>query len=143
MPTYLPSVKTLGARWHVIDANGKVLGRVATDAAKLLQGKHKAVYTPFLDTGDHVVILNVAKVKLTGSKETQKVYHRHSGYPGGLREDRAKEVRAENPIRMVEQAVRGMLPKSKLGDAMYRKLKVYAGDKHPHAAQQPTAFEVA
>jgi large subunit ribosomal protein L13 len=143
MPTYLPSVKTLGARWHVIDANGKVLGRVATDAAKLLQGKHKAIYTPFLDTGDHVVILNVAKVKLTGRKETQKVYQRHSGYPGGLREDRAKEVRAENPIRMVEQAVRGMLPKSKLGDAMYRKLKVYAGDKHPHAAQQPTAFEVA
>lgn len=143
MPTYLPSVKTLGARWHVIDASGKVLGRVATDAAKLLQGKHKAIYTPFLDTGDHVVILNVAKVKLTGSKETQKVYHRHSGYPGGLREDRAKEVRAENPIRLVEHAVRGMLPKSKLGDAMYRKLKVYAGDKHPHAAQQPTAFEVA
>ena len=143
MPTYLPSVKTLGARWHVIDANGKVLGRVATDAAKLLQGKHKAVYTPFLDTGDHVVILNVAKVKLTGRKETQKVYHRHSGYPGGLREDRAKEVRAENPIRLVEHAVRGMLPKSKLGDAMYRTLKVYAGDKHPHAAQQPTAFEVA
>ncbi len=143
MPTYLPSVKTLGARWHVIDANGKVLGRVATDAAKLLQGKHKAIYTPFLDTGDHVVILNVAKVKLTGSKETQKVYHRHSGYPGGLREDRAKEVRAENPIRLVEHAVRGMLPKSKLGDAMYRKLKVYAGDKHSHAAQQPTAFEVA
>ena len=142
MQTYVPSVKTMPSKWHVIDANGKVLGRIATDAAKLLQGKHKAIYTPYLDTGDHVVILNVAKVKLTGRKDDQKVYHHHSGYPGGLRTDRAKVVRAENPIRMVEQAVRGMLPKSKLGDAMYRKLKVYASDTHPHAAQQPTVFEV-
>jgi len=130
-------------KWHVIDANGKVLGRIATDAAKLLQGKHKAIYTPYLDTGDHVVILNVAKVKLTGRKEDQKVYHRHSGYPGGLREDRAKVVRAVKPERMMEEAVRGMLPKSKLGDAMFRKLKVYSGDKHPHTAQSPTVFEVA
>jgi len=143
MPTYVPDVKTMPVKWHVIDANGKVLGRIATDAAKLLQGKHKAIYTPYLDTGDHVVILNVAKVKLTGRKEEQKVYHHHSGYPGGLREDRAKVVRAENPLRLMESAVRGMLPKSKLGDAMYRKLKVYASDKHPHAAQQPTVFEVA
>lgn len=143
MQTYVPCVKDMPTKWHVIDANGRVLGRVATDAARLLQGKHKAIYTPYLDTGDHVVILNVAKVKLTGRKEEQKVYHRHSGYPGGLREDRAKVVRADKPERMMEQAVRGMLPKSKLGDAMYRKLKVYAGDKHPHAAQQPTAFEVA
>ena len=122
----------------MIDAKGKVLGRVATDAARLLQGKHKATYTPFLDTGDHVVIVNVAKVKLTGRKEEQKVYRRHSGYPGGLREERAKVVRAAKPERLMEEAVRGMLPKSKLGDAMFRKLKVYAGDKHPHAAQQPT-----
>ena len=142
MSTYVPSVKTLTDRWHVIDANGKVLGRVATSAAKLLQGKHKAVYTPFLDTGDHVVILNAGLVKLTGRKEDQKVYHRHSGYPGGLREDRAKVVRVAQPVRLVEEAVRGMLPKSKLGDAMFRKLKVYASDKHPHAAQQPTAIEV-
>ena len=97
MPTYVPPVKTLPAKWHVIDANGKVLGRIATDAAKLLQGKHKAIYTPYLDTGDHVVILNVAKVKLTGRKEEQKVYQRHSGYPGGLREDRAKVVRTDTP----------------------------------------------
>ena len=143
MPTYVPPVKTMPTKWHVIDANGRVLGRIATDAAKLLQGKHKAIYTPYLDTGDHVVILNVAKVKLTGRKEDQKVYHRHSGYPGGLREDRAKVVRVEKPARMMEEAVRGMLPKSKLGDAMYRKLKVYAGDKHPHTAQSPTVFEVA
>ncbi len=94
MPTYVATPKTMTSRWHVIDANGKVLGRVATDAARLLQGKHKATYTPFLDTGDHVVIVNVAKVKLTGRKEEQKIYRRHSGYPGGLREDRAKVVRA-------------------------------------------------
>ena len=97
MPTYVATPKSVTSRWHVIDANGKVLGRIATDAAKLLQGKHKAIYTPFLDTGDHVVIVNVAKVKLTGRKEDQKVYQRHSGYPGGLREDRAKVVRAREP----------------------------------------------
>jgi large subunit ribosomal protein L13 len=143
MPTYVPPVKSMPTKWHVIDANGRVLGRVATSAAKLLQGKNKSIYTPYLDTGDHVVIVNVAGVKLTGRKEDQKVYQRHSGYPGGLREDRAKVVRATNPVRMMEEAVRGMLPKSKLGDAMYRKLKVYANDKHPHTAQSPTAFEVA
>ncbi len=103
MPTYVPSPKTLTSRWHVIDANGKVLGRIATDAAKLLQGKHKPTYTPFIDTGDHVVILNAAKVKLTGRKEEQKVYRRHSGYEGGLREERAKVVRAEHPVRLVEE----------------------------------------
>ena len=130
-------MKTLPAKWHVIDAKGRVLGRVATSAARLLQGKHKAAYTPFLDTGDHVVILNVAKVKLTGRKEEQKIYQRHSGYPGGLREERAKIVRAAQPVRLMEEAVRGMLPKSKLGDAMFRKLKVYANDKHPHTAQLP------
>lgn len=143
MPTYVPPVKSRTAKWHVIDANGKVLGRVATSAAKILQGKHTAAYTPYLDMGDHVVILNVAKVKLTGRKEDQKVYQRHSGYPGGLRTDRAKVVRATQPVRLMEEAVRGMLPKSKLGDAMYRKLNVYAGDKHPHIAQSPTVFEVA
>jgi large subunit ribosomal protein L13 len=143
MPTYVPPVKNQSAKWHVIDANGQVLGRIATSAAKILQGKHTAAYTPYLDTGDHVVILNVAKVKLTGRKEDQKVYQRHSGYPGGLRTDRAKVVRATQPVRMMEEAVRGMLPKSKLGDAMFRKLKVYANDKHPHIAQSPTVFEVA
>ena len=143
MPTYVPPVKSMPIKWHVIDADGKVLGRIASSAAKILQGKHKAIYTPYLDTGDHVVILNVAKVKLTGRKDEQKVYQRHSGYPGGLREDRAKVVRAVKPARMMEEAVRGMLPKSKLGDAMFRKLKVYADGKHPHAAQSPTVFEVA
>jgi large subunit ribosomal protein L13 len=143
MRTFTASPDAGARRWHVIDADGKVLGRVATVAAKLLQGKHKPTYTPFLDTGDHVVIVNAERVKLTGRKETQKVYRRHSGYEGGLREDRAKEVRQRTPLRMVEEAVRGMLPKTKLGDAMYRKLKVYAGAKHPHAAQKPSQLEVA
>ena len=143
MPTYVPPVKSMPTKWHVIDANGKVLGRVATDAAKLLQGKHKAIYTPYLDTGDHVVILNVAKVKLTGRKEDQKIYRQHSGYEGGLREERARLVRQRHPERLVEDAVRGMLPKTKLGEAMYRKLKVYAGPDHPHTAQKPSKLEVA
>jgi len=127
-------------RWHIIDADGQVLGRIATEAARLLQGKHKAVYTPFIDTGDHVVVVNAAKVKLTGRKEDQKIYRQHSGYEGGLREERARLVRQRKPERLVEDAVRGMLPKTKLGEAMYRKLKVYAGPDHPHAAQKPSAF---
>ena len=130
-------------RWHVIDAEGQVLGRLATAAARLLQGKHKATYTPFIDTGDHVVVVNAAKVKLTGRKEDQKIYRQHSGYEGGLREERAAVVRKRQPARLVEEAVRGMLPKSKLGEAMYRKLKVYAGPDHPHSAQKPSKLEVA
>lgn len=143
MGSYIATPKDVTSRWHVIDAGGQVLGRVATQAAKLLQGKHKATYTPFIDTGDHVVIINAATVKLTGNKEDQKMYRRHSGYLGGLREERAKVVRQARPERLMEEAVRGMLPKTKLGDAMYRKLKVYAGKDHPHAAQQPTVYEVA
>jgi len=131
------------ARWHVIDADGQVLGRIATAASRLLQGKHKAVYTPFIDTGDFVVVVNAAKVKLTGRKEDQKIYRQHSGYEGGLREERARLVRQRKPEKLVEDAVRGMLPKTKLGDAMYRKLKVYAGPDHPHAAQKPSKLEVA
>jgi len=143
MRTEVPNASRVEHRWHVIDAQGRVLGRVATEAARLLQGKHKATYTPFLDFGDHVVIVNAGKVKLTGRKEDQKIYRRHSGYEGGLREERARDVRARRPIRIVEEAVRGMLPKTKLGDAMYRKLKVYEGADHPHAAQKPTRREVA
>ncbi|MBL8144309.1 MAG: 50S ribosomal protein L13 [Acidobacteria bacterium] len=143
MRTFVPSATTVTRRWHVIDANGQVLGRVASAAAKLLQGKHRAQYVPFLDLGDHVIIVNAATVKLTGNKETQKIYRRHSGYEGGLREERAKDVRQRHPERLIEEAVRGMLPKSTLGDAMYRKLKVYAAAEHPHSAQQPTAYEVA
>jgi large subunit ribosomal protein L13 len=129
--------------WHVIDAGDRVLGRIATVAARLLQGKHKPTYLPYLDTGDHVVVINAARVKLTGRKEDQKIYRQHSGFEGGLREERARLVRQRRPERLVEEAVRGMLPKTKLGEAMYRKLKVYAGPDHPHAAQKPSKLEVA
>jgi large subunit ribosomal protein L13 len=143
MRTFVATPKTVESRWHVIDAEAQVLGRIASTAAKLLQGKHKASYTPFIDTGDHVVVVNASKVKLTGRKEDQKIYRAHSGYEGGLREERARIVREKNPVRLVEEAVRGMLPKTTLGDAMYRKLKVYAGAEHPHAAQKPSKTEVA
>jgi large subunit ribosomal protein L13 len=143
MRTFVASAKSVDSRWHVIDAEGQVLGRIATLAARLLQGKHKPTYTPFIDTGDHVVIVNAERVKLTGAKEDQKLYRRHSGYEGGLREERAKVVRQLKPGRLVEEAVRGMLPKTKIGDAMYGKLKVYAGPAHPHAAQKPMKIEVA
>ena len=145
MSTFIPGEEhvSAGRRWHVIDADGQVLGRIATIAARLLQGKHKPSYTPFLDTGDHVVVVNAATVKLTGRKEDQKIYRQHSGYEGGLRERRARLVRERHPERLVEDAVRGMLPKTKLGDAMYRKLKVYAGPDHPHTAQKPVKLEVA
>lgn len=143
MSTYVPSALGIERRWHVIDAGEQVLGRVATVAAKLLQGKHKPGYAPFLDTGDFVIITNARQVKLSGAKEDQKLYRRHSGFEGGLRETRAKTLRQRLPARMVEEAVRGMLPKTKLGKRMYRKLKVYAGPDHPHAAQQPVRFEVS
>lgn len=143
MRTFVATSKNIESRWHVIDADAQVLGRIASTAAKLLQGKHKASYTPFIDTGDHVVVVNASKVKLTGRKEDQKIYRAHSGYEGGLREERARIVREKNPVRLVEEAVRGMLPKTTLGDAMYRKLKVYAGAEHPHAAQKPSKTEVA
>jgi large subunit ribosomal protein L13 len=143
MRTFVASAKSADSRWHVIDAKDQVLGRVATLAARLLQGKHKPTYTPFIDTGDHVVVVNADAVKLTGQKETAKVYRRHSGFEGGLREERAVDVRKRRPVRLVEEAVRGMLPKTKMGDAMYRKLKVYARAEHPHAAQQPRKIEVA
>jgi len=142
MKTAIPSPDGIDRNWHLIDAEDAVLGRVASKAAMVLMGKHKASYTPFLDTGDHVVVVNAAKVKLTGRKEDQKMYRRHSGYPGGLTETEAKKVRAVRPQRMIEEAIAGMLPKTKLGKQMYRKLKVYAGPKHPHDAQKPTAMAV-
>lgn len=143
MDTFVPTPADVERRWHVIDAGGRVLGRVATVAARLLQGKHKTRYAPFMDMGDHVVIVNAAAVKLTGRKDDQKVYRHHSGFEGGLKEERAKVLRQRRPTRMVEEAIRGMLPKTKLGDQMYRKLKVYAGPDHPHAAQKPIVLEVA
>ena len=142
MRTFVATPKSVERKWHVIDAKGQVLGRIATVAARLLQGKHRPQYTPFIDTGDHIVVVNADQVRLTGRKEEQKMYRRHSGYEGGLREERAKIVRQRRPIRLVEEAVRGMLPKTKLGNAMYRKLNVYAGPTHPHAAQKPSTLEV-
>jgi large subunit ribosomal protein L13 len=147
MGSFVPTAGSVERQWHVIDARDMVLGRVATEASRLLQGKHKAVYTPYIDTGDHVVIVNASKVRLTGRKEEQKLYRYHSGFEGGMRQERAKDLRQKNPVRMVEEAVRGMLPKTKMGEAMWRKLKVYAGADHPHAAQMPrptsTTHEVA
>jgi large subunit ribosomal protein L13 len=137
MSTHFPSAKRIERTWYLIDARDAVLGRVATKAATLLMGKHKPIYTPFLDTGDHVVIINADKVRLTGAKEEQKLYRHHTGYPGGLVETSARKMRATRPARMVELAVAGMLPKTKLGKRLYRKLKVYAGDQHPHQAQKP------
>lgn len=142
MKTFIPSAQEDSRSWFILDADGAVLGRLASKAAKMLMGKHKPTYTPFLDTGDHIIVVNAEKVRLTGAKENDKMYRRHSGYPGGLKESAAFKVRAERPARMVELAIAGMLPKTKLGKQMYRKLKVYAGPKHPHAAQQPTATAV-
>ncbi len=142
MKTAIPSPESIERTWHLIDAEDVVLGRIASKAAMILQGKHKPSYTPFLDTGDHVVVVNAAKVRLTGKKEEQKIYRRHSGYPGGLTEVQARKVRSVRPERMVEEAIQGMLPKTKLGKQMYRKLQVYAGPKHPHDAQKPQALAV-
>ncbi|MGA7617062.1 MAG: 50S ribosomal protein L13 [Thermoanaerobaculia bacterium] len=143
MRTYFPKQGDIKPHWYVIDAEGLVLGRLSTMVANLLSGKAKPTYTPFLDTGDHVIIVNAEKILLTGRKENKKLYRHHSGYPGGLKERAARFVRAEKPETMIETAVRGMLPKSKLGRKMIKKLKVYRGPQHPHEAQQPEKFEVA
>jgi len=142
MSTEFPTKNAINREWHVIDAENVVLGKLASQAAMVLMGKHKPTYTPFIDAGDHVVVINAAKVKVTGRKEEDKVYRHFTGYPGGLVEKSLKRVRAERPIRLVEDAISGMLPKTKLGKQMYRKLNVYAGDKHPHAAQKPVALTV-
>lgn len=142
MRTEIPSKREITRAWHVIDAENAVLGRIASRAAMLLMGKHKPIFSPSLDTGDHVIIVNAAKVKLTGGKEQKKVYRRHTGYPGGLIETGARRVRETRPARMVELAVSGMLPKTKLGKQMYRKLKVYAGEHHPHQAQKPASLSL-
>ena len=142
MSTEFPSKNAITRIWHVVDAEGQVLGKLASKAAFILMGKHKPSYTPFLDTGDHVVVINAAKVRLTGRKEENKLYRHFTGYPGGLVEMGVRRVRATRPNRMVEDAIFGMLPKNKLGKQMYRKLKVYAGEKHPHVAQKPVSMSV-
>ena len=140
MSTKFPSKGEVVRKWYVLDAENIVLGRLASQAATILMGKNKPIYTPFIDTCDHVVVINADKVRLTGNKEGQKLYRTHSGYPGGLKETQARKMRAVRPMRMVELAIQGMLPKNPLGKQMYRKLNVYSGDKHPHEAQKPVAL---
>ena len=143
MRTYFPKKGDIEPKWFVIDAEGKVLGRLSTTIANIITGKNKPTYTPFLDTGDHVIVINAEKIVLTGKKETDKMYRRHTGYPGGLKSSEARFVRAEKPEQMIEEAVWGMLPKNKLGRKMLKKLKVYRGTAHPHQAQMPEKIDVA
>lgn len=142
MPTYIPKADERDRQWFVIDAKDQVLGKLATLAATILTGKRKPTFTPFLDTGDHVIVINAANVHLTGAKEGEKLYHYHTGFMGGLRTTNAADTRKTHPERLIEDAVRGMLPKTKLGRAMFHKLKVYAGSEHPHQAQKPQPIAV-
>ena len=135
MKTYSTRIGDIERQWHVFDASGKTLGRLASQIAKLLMGKHKPIYAPHLDTGDYVIVINAAKVRVTGNKAKQKIYYHHTGYPGGLKAITFEDLLAAHPPRVIEHAVKGMLPHNRLGKAMYKKLKVYAGDKHPHQAQ--------
>jgi len=139
--TYMAKPKDVERKWYVIDAEGKTLGRLASEAARLLRGKHKPIYTPHIDTGDHVIIINAGKAVLTGKKLKTKVYTRYTGYPGGLRTMTYEKFMATKPERAVEKAIRGMLPHNRLGRAMAKKLRVYAGPTHPHAAQKPEKRE--
>ncbi len=132
MKTYSPKAKDIKHEWRVVDAENKTLGRMASQVANLLMGKHKSIYAPHIDTGDYIVVINAAKVKVTGKKAEQKIYYRHSGYPGGLKSPTFKEMFDKHPTRVIEHAVRGMLPKNRLGRAMFKKLKVYPGSEHPH-----------
>ena len=142
MKTFMQKKETVERKWYVIDAEGKNLGRVATKAATILRGKHKATFTPHIDCGDYIIITNASKVKLTGDKLNKKLYYNHSGYTGGLRTRTAKEMISKYPVEMVETAIRGMLPNGRLGRQMYKKLFVYEGETHPHMAQKPVVVEV-
>lgn len=142
MKTTMAKANEVDRKWYVIDAEDKVLGRLATEVATLLRGKHKPIYTPHVDTGDFVIVINADKVKLTGTKWDNKIHASHTGYPGGRREVVYKEIREKHPERVIEYAVKGMLPKSRLGRSMFGKLKVYAGPDHPHEAQKPEVYEV-
>jgi len=142
MKTYFPKKEEYEAKWYLIDAQGKALGRLSATIATILTGKNKPSYTPFLDMGNFVIVINASKVKLTGKKLKQKVYYRHSGYPGGLKATRAEKLMAKAPERVIKLAVWGMLPKNKLGRALLKKLKVYAGSEHPHEAQKPELLTI-
>ncbi|MGQ3889880.1 50S ribosomal protein L13 [Legionella sp. CNM-1927-20] len=142
MKTFSAKAHEVKRDWYIIDATDKVLGRVATEIARRLRGKHKAEYTPHVDTGDYVVVINADKITVTGKKFKEKVYYRHSGYPGGIKATSFDKLQERHPERVIELAVKGMLPKNVLGRQMYRKLKVYAGSEHPHTAQQPKELEI-
>jgi large subunit ribosomal protein L13 len=143
MSTFVPSGKEISRKWYVVDAQGQTLGRLATKAASVLSGKLNPQYVPFIDTGDHVIVINAEKVRLTGLKSQNKMYRRYTGYLGGLREESFTRLINRKPEKVLEEAIKGMLPKTKLGRAMATKLKVYRGDKHPHAAQQPVELKIA
>ena len=142
MSTFIPSANEIERKWFVVDASGKTLGRLATQAASILAGKLSPKYTPYIDMGDHVVVINAEKVRLSGLKAESKVYRRYTGFPGGLREESFTRLMARRPEKVLEEAIKGMLPTTKMGRKMGSKLKVYKGDKHPHAAQMPVAYEL-
>ena len=142
MDTFMAKAAEVERKWYVVDAAGKALGRVAAEVAKVLRGKHKPIFTPHMDTGDHVIVINADKVKLTGKKLVQKIYFRHSGYLGGATYTKAGELLKKNPVKMVEMAVRGMVPRNRLGSQIFTKLHVYAGPEHPHAAQKPEVLTI-
>ncbi len=141
MKTYIPKLAEIERKWHLVDAEGKILGRLASRIAQILSGKDKPIYTPHLDVGDFVVVINAEKVKVTGGKEEKKIYYRHTGYPGGLKERTYEELLSKKPQDIIRKAVRGMLPKNKLGRQMFKKLKVYTGSEHPHQAQSPEKLD--
>src|SRR5699024_6706251 len=140
--TYMAKASEIDRKWFVVDAEGKTLGRLSSEVATILRGKHKPTYTPHVDTGDHVIIINAEKIELTGKKLTDKIYYRHTGHVGGIKSRTALEMRTNYPEKMLELSIKGMLPKGSLGNQMYRKLHVYAGSEHPHAAQKPETYEL-
>ncbi len=142
MKTYVTQPDEVKREWFVVDASGKTLGRLATEVARILRGKHKPIYSPMIDVGDYVIVVNAEKVRVTGRKLTQKFYYRHSGYPGGFKQISLRDMLARHPTRVIEYAVWGMLPKNALGRRMFKKLKVYAGPDHPHQAQNPKPLEL-
>jgi len=141
--TYMAKAGEVQRKWYLIDADGKTLGRVATEVARILRGKHKPIYTPHVDTGDHVIVINAAKVKVTGKKYTDKLYYRHTGYPGGIKVTNFADLLRRKPEQVIEKAVWGMIPHNRLGRRVFKKLRVYPGPEHPHAAQKPEVWEIS
>jgi len=142
LETYIPKLNEINQKWLVVDADGQILGRLASEVASILRGKNKPIFTPHMDVGDHVIIINAGKIRVTGKKAKTKKYYRHTGYPGGLRSDSYSDLIKSNPAKILEKAIWGMLPHNKLGKKIYKKLKIYAGNEHPHEAQQPEKIEI-